>query len=227
MLKLEEIADDFYQISDIDLRDLSKLDFWLFDLEATGLDTTVERVTQIAGMPLEAGMMREDDAFSQFVFPGEGVEMPDVVRELTGITLEMLADAPPFSEAWPSCLEAASGADVWVGQSVYEFDVPLLQTELERHGMKNELPPILDTVALATVLLGKPEGRWSTSALIDRFAVDIEGLRRHDALNDVKILGKILIPMLDLAAREHGDRLTIPADQPVKVRRHPPIRNDA
>ncbi len=225
MLKLEEVSDDFYQISDIDLRDLSQLRIWLFDLEATGLDTTVERVTQIAGLPLEAGMMREGEAFSHFVFPGEGVEIPPVVRELTGITLETLAGAPPFPKVWQSCLEAARGADLWLGQSVYEFDVPLLHAEFERHGMKNELPPILDTVALATALLGETEGRWSTSALLDRFAVDIGGLRRHDALNDVKILGRILIPMLRLAQREHGDRLTIPADEPVRVRRHPPIKS--
>ena len=225
ILKLEEVSDDFYQISDIDLRDLSQLRFWMFDLEATGLDTAVERVTQIAGLPLEAGTMRESEEFSQLVFPGEGVEIPPVVRELTGITVDMLADCPPFPEVWQSCVDAARGSDLWVGQSVYEFDVPLLHAEFERHGMKNELPPILDTVALATALLGETEGRWSTSALIDRFAVDIGGLRRHDALNDVKILGRTLIPMLRLAQREHGDRLTIPADEPVRVRRHPPIKS--
>jgi hypothetical protein len=31
--------------------------------------------------------------------------------------------------------------------------------------------------------------------------------------------------MLQRFARQHGDRLQIPADSPLKVRRHPPIRS--
>ena len=102
--------------------------------------------TQIAGVPLERGRILEQQAFTQYVFPGEGVEIPKVVQELTGITLDMLKDAPPLPEAWAACLEAAGGADVWIGQSVFEFDVPLLDAEFARHGMPPGLPPILETL---------------------------------------------------------------------------------
>ena len=227
ILKIEELSDDFYQVSELDLPELSRRRIWLWDLEATGLDTRAERVTQIAGVPLEGGRILEQQAFTQYVFPGEGVEIPKVVQELTGITLDMLKDAPPLPEAWAACLEAAGGAELWVGQSVFEFDVPLLEAEFARHGMPAELPPILDSVVMATALLGEAEGRWSTSALIDRFAVDVSGLRRHDALDDVKILGRILIPILAAFADDRGDRLYVPADEPLRVRRHPPVKNDA
>jgi DNA polymerase III epsilon subunit-like protein len=227
ILTIEELSDQYYQVSDLDLPKLSRTRFWLWDLEATGLDTTRERVTQIAGVPLEGGRIIESEAFSQLVFPGEGVEIPKVVRDLTGIVPEMLVDAPSLPEAWGACLEAADGAHVWVGQSVFEFDVPLLYAEFERHGMPAQLPPILDSVVMATALLGAPEGRWSTSALLDRFAVDITGLRRHDALDDVKILGRILIPLLRLAQADHDDRLHIPPERPVRIRRHPPVRSVA
>ncbi len=226
ILKLEELSEEYYQVSGLDLPDLSRMRIWLWDLEATGLDTAVERVTQIAGVPLQGGTILEDEAFSQFVHPGESVEIPKVVQDLTGITLDTLRDAPPLPEAWPMCLEAAAGADLWVGQSVFEFDVPLLDAEFARHGMPAELPPILDSVVMATALLGEPEGRWSTSALLERFAVDIKGLRRHDALDDVKILGRILIPMLQRFQRDHGDRLVVPRERPLRVRRHEPVRSD-
>ncbi len=226
ILTLEELSEEYYQVSGLDLPDISRMHIWLWDLEATGLDTTVERVTQIAGVPLQGGTILEDKAFSQFVHPGESVEIPKVVQDLTGITLDTLRDAPPLPEAWPMCLEAAAGADLWIGQSVFEFDVPLLDSEFARHGMPAELPPILDSVVMATALLGEPEGRWSTSALLERFAVDIEGLRRHDALDDVKILGRILIPMLQLIQREHGDRLVVPRERPLRVRRHAPVRSE-
>ena len=78
---------------------------------------------------------------------------------------------------------------------------------------------------LATHLLGEPEGRWSTSALLDRFAVDTSGLRRHNALDDVKILGRILLPMLERIRTRHHDRVLIPRENPLSIKRHPPIRS--
>ena len=113
-----------------------------------------------------------------------------------------------------------------MGQSIFEFDVPLLEAEFARHGLPNELPPMLDSVVMATALLGPPELRWSSSALIERFQVDVEGLRRHDALDDVKILGRILLPMLEQFRDEEGDVLLVPADRPLPVRRHPPIKSE-
>jgi DNA polymerase III epsilon subunit-like protein len=80
---------------------------------------------------------------------------------------------------------------------------------------------------MATALLGEPENRWSTSALIQKFKVDTQGLRRHDALDDVKILARILIPMLERFRRCHDDRLRIAAEKPLRIRRHPPIRAES
>jgi len=225
MLRIEEVSDELYQVCDLDWSEISKSRIWLFDLEATGLDTSRERVTQIAGLPIEGGRMLESEAFVSFVHPGEGVEIPQVVQDLTGITLERLEGAPPFREAWPRCIEAAGDADVWIGQSVFEFDVPLLEAELARHAMAPDLPAILDSVVMATHLLGEPVNRWSTSALIDAFEVDTSGLRRHDALDDVKILGRILLPILQRLERAHDDALRIPLDHPLQVRRHPPIKS--
>jgi len=224
ILKIAEVSDELYEVSDLHIADLSQKRLWLFDLEATGLDTTRERVTQIAGIPIENGEIVESEAFVQFVYPGDGVEIPKVVQDLTGITIDMLEGAPSLAEAWPLCVAAAKDADVWIGQSVFEFDVPLLEAEFARHAMPPALPPILDSVVMATFLLGEPQNRWSTSALIDTFAVDTSGLRRHDALDDVKILGRILLPMLERIRQEHDDALHITPERPIGIRRHPPIR---
>jgi DNA polymerase III subunit epsilon len=226
MLRIAPVSDELYAVSELLVPVLSSQRIWLFDLEATGLDTSRERVTQIAGCMFEGGQIREETAFVSFVWPGEGVEIPKVVQELTGITLDKLQGAPAFPEAWRSHLAAARGADFWLGQSVFEFDVPLLEAEFARHRMASDLPATLDSVVLATWLLGPPEERWSTSKLLQRFEVDTVGLRRHDALDDVKILGRLLQPMLRLAAKERGDRIEIPAGAPLHIKRHPPIRRD-
>jgi DNA polymerase III epsilon subunit-like protein len=225
ILEMRDVSEVLYEVCGLSISDFSRLRLWLFDLEATGLDTRVERVTQIAGIPIQNGRILEAEAFVQYVHPGEGVQIPREVQELTGITLEGLAGAPTFPEAWESCIRAANGADLWLGQSVFEFDVPLLEHELTRHGLPKDLPPILDSVVLATHLLGEPEGRWSTSALIQRFAVDTSGLRRHNALDDVRILGRILLPMIERIRKEAGDHVAIPRNSPLRIRRHPPIRS--
>ena len=223
ILDLRPVSDEVYEVSNLLIERFSEQRFWLFDLEATGLDTRRERVTQIAGVPLERGRIVEQEAFTQFVALPDGVEIPPVVRELTGITPDTLKGAPPFPEAWARHLEAAGAQRIWVGQSVFEFDVPLLEEEFKRHAMPVELPPVLDSVFLATHLLGESEERWSTSRLLAHFEVDIEGLRRHDALDDVKILGRILLPMLELIRTERHDAVRVPSDRPVRVRRHPPV----
>ena len=145
ILQIHPVSDEIYEVSDLDLEAFSSLRLWVFDLEATGLDTTRERVTQIAGLPIEGGRILENEAFVQLVHPGEGIEIPKEVEDLTGLTLEKLKDAPPFPIAWRDHLEAARGADLWIGQSVFEFDVPLLEAEFARHGMPPGLPPILDS----------------------------------------------------------------------------------
>jgi DNA polymerase III epsilon subunit-like protein len=153
------------------------------------------------------------------------VEISQEVQELTGITPRMLESAPALPSVWAACVAAADGADLWIGQSVFEFDVPLLEAEFTRHRMSTPLPPILDSVVMATALLGEPDNRWSTSALIQKFGVDTQGLRRHDALDDVKILARILVPMLERFKRCHDDRLRIGAEEPLRIRRHPPVRS--
>lgn len=226
ILRIQSRSEEVYEVSDLDIGGFSSLRLWVFDLEATGLDVTRDRVTQIAGLPVENGRVLEAEAFEQLVHPGEGVEIPKVVQDLTGITLDRLQGAAPFPEAWAACQEAARGCDLWVGQSVYEFDVPLLEAELARHRRPVLLPPILDSVVLARVLLGDPGSRWSTSALVQRFEVDTNGLRRHDALGDVRILGRILLPMIGMLREGHGDRLLVRPDRPVPIRRHPPVKSE-
>ncbi|MEE2702750.1 MAG: 3'-5' exonuclease [Myxococcota bacterium] len=227
ILRIDPVSDETYQVSGLHLERFSDLRIWLFDLEATGLDTSRERITQVAGIRIEAGKTIEESAFTELVFPGEGVEISKEVQDLTGIRLEMLAEARRLPEVWNDCVKAAADCDLWMGQSVFEYDVPLLETEFARNGMPSELPPILDSVVLATSVLGMPALRWSTNALIQRFEVDVKGLRRHDALDDVRILGRILGPITKLIKEEQGDQLRIGLESPLEIKRHPPIKPEA
>ena len=100
MLRIQPVSDDLYEVSDLEIRAFSSLRIWVYDLEATGLDTTRERVTQIAGLPIEGGKIFEDEAFVKLVHSGEGVEISKEAEELTGYTHEKLKDASPSPDAW-------------------------------------------------------------------------------------------------------------------------------
>ncbi len=224
ILEIEAVSEEAYQVEGLEIPHFSELKLWLFDLEATGLDTSRERITQVAGILFQNGECVEERTFNELVNPGSDIEIPREVQDLTGITPDMVADARSLPSVWSDFCDAGAGCDLWVGQSVFEYDVPLLETEFARNGMPAGLPPILDSVVLATALLGKPEIRWSTNALLQRFEATTAGLRRHDALDDVKILGRILSPMTKLIREEFADCVRIGTEGPLEIRRHPPIK---
>jgi hypothetical protein len=145
------------------------------------------------------------------------------VQELTGITPERLRGAPAFPRPEGSTSRPPRRG-LLARQSVFEFDVPLLRPSAHAppHARRAAGDPRLGRGRDAPA--GPPEERWSTSRLLARFAVDTVGLRRHDALDDVKILGRLLAPLLRLALESRGDRLEIPAATPLFIKRHPPVR---
>ena len=80
ILQIRSVSDEFYEVSDLLVENVSEQRFWLFDLEATGLDTTRERITQIAGIPIEDGRIIDDEAFTMYVALDPEVEIPKVVH---------------------------------------------------------------------------------------------------------------------------------------------------
>lgn len=73
------------------------------DLETTGLHTKNDRITEIAALKVIDGEIT--DRFVQLVNPGR--KLDERIVELTGITDEMLADAPFIEEVMPELVEFA------------------------------------------------------------------------------------------------------------------------
>ena len=73
--------------------------FVVFDTETTGLDSNVERLTEIGAVYVENGKINEEKKFCTFVNPGKPI--PQKVVDLTGINDAMVADAPSPEGSYP------------------------------------------------------------------------------------------------------------------------------
>ena len=121
-------------------------EFCVFDTETTGLDPGVEYLTEIGAVIIRNGEVVEE--FDTFVKPGKPITPK--ITELTGITNEMVADAPSEKEALEAFL-AFAGDRILVGHNVHAFDMRFLRAAAKRSGIKLE-PTYIDTLTMAQTM---------------------------------------------------------------------------
>jgi DNA polymerase-3 subunit epsilon len=116
-----------------------------FDIEATGTDTTRDRIVEIAMIKLLPDEKREE----KILRINPGVKISSEVIAIHGITNEDVAAAPSFKEVAVSLLDFLEGCD-FGGFGITRFDIPLLIEEFKRCGItfpKDE-PAILDGLTI-------------------------------------------------------------------------------
>ena len=105
----------------------------VFDLETTGLDLVNDRIIQISYIKVSPNDAEgEEQRKSLFVNPG--IPIPPIVQELTGITDEMVKDAPTFKQLAKSLADTFTGCD-FAGYNSNRFDIPMLAEEFLRAGI--------------------------------------------------------------------------------------------
>lgn len=105
----------------------------VFDLEATGLDLVNDRIIQISYVKVRPNDKDgEEERKSIFVNPGKPI--PAFVQQLTGITDEMVKDAPTFKQLAKQLADSFTGCD-FAGFNSDRFDVPMLAEEFLRAGV--------------------------------------------------------------------------------------------
>lgn len=102
----------------------------VFDLETTGLDIVNDRIIQLSYIKVHPDGKEERE--SLFVNPKKPI--PPLVSELTGITDEIVKDAPAFEELSSYLAEKFRGCD-FAGYNSNHFDVPMLAEEFFRAGI--------------------------------------------------------------------------------------------
>ena len=184
----------------------------VLDTETTGLEWRKgNRVVEIGCIEL-VERRPTGRSFHQYLHPDR--EFEPGAQEVTGLTLEFLADKPRFAEVADRFLAFVDGAELVIHNAA--FDMKFLNAELKMVG-KGQLPwsRALDTLALAREKF--PGAQNSLDALCRRFGIDNSSRTLHGALLDSEILADVYLelvggrqPDLVLAAPE-PQRNTDPA----------------
>jgi DNA polymerase-3 subunit epsilon len=150
------------------------------DVETTGGHAGWHRVTDVAIVAMQGGEVEWE--WHSLVNPGAPI--PPSIQVLTGITNEMVADAPRFEDLAGEILRRLEGR-IFVAHNV-RFDYGFIRTELRRAGHAFSAP-LVCTVRLSRHLY--PDGgRHNLDAVMDRHGITSE--TRHRALPDAQILAR-------------------------------------
>jgi DNA polymerase-3 subunit epsilon len=165
----------------------------IVDLETTGGQPAWDRITEIGVIEIDGFDVASE--WSTLVNPGASIPAP--IQALTGITNEMVAAAPRFTELAGELYERLAGR-VFVAHNA-RFDYGFLRHEFERAGLKF-MAKTLCTVRLSRRLYAEHSSH-NLDSLITRHGIDCRA--RHRALGDADAVWQFL----RIAAREHGDEI--------------------
>src|SRR5262245_24692156 len=154
----------------------------IVDVETTGAHPAWDRVTEIAVVEVDQGDVVTE--WSTLLNPG--MTIPPAIQSLTGITNEMVADAPAFEDLAAEIYERLDGR-VFVAHNA-RFDYGFLRHEFERAGLR------FHARTLCTVKLSRrlyPDyRRHSLDSLIERHGIQCSA--RHRALGDAQAVWHFL-----------------------------------
>ena len=170
-------------------------EFIIFDIETTGLSVLQEKITEIGAVRMQKGEITE--TFSTFVNPEKHI--PEKITELTGISDQMVEDAPSEHDAVKAFLDFCGENAIVVAHNA-GFDTGFIKAAAERNGLAYTLSHI-DTLVLSRGLFPQ-----LSKHKLDTIAKHLKlgSFNHHRACDDAMMLAKIFQVMLQKLKTESG-----------------------
>lgn len=159
----------------------------VIDIETTGGSARLERITEIAVYIHDGKRIVEE--YSTLINPERNI--PYFITSLTGITNEMVEEAPKFYEVARRIVELTEGK-TFVAHNA-RFDYSFIRQEFSMLGY-NFKRPVLDTIALSRRLFPGYKS-YSLGNLCNELGIEING--RHRASGDAMATARLLELLLE------------------------------
>lgn len=167
---------------------ISRTPFIVVDLETTGLEPNLDSIVEIAAVKVLNGEIIDEK--TTLVNPH--IFVPQVTTDITGITTDMLKDAPSFEDVVDDFLGFMGTDSVFTAHNA-DFDFAFFNAHLRRMGRSELANPYACTFKLAKAV--HPNlARYGLGALTEVFAVDLP--QAHRAIHDARATAQLLIKFL-------------------------------
>ncbi|WP_100399318.1 PolC-type DNA polymerase III [Bacillus sp. FJAT-44742] len=173
----------------------------VFDVETTGLSVVYDTIIELAAVKIKDGEII--DRFESFANPHE--TLSNTIIDLTGITDDMVADAPEVGDVLKDFHDFI-GDDILVAHNA-SFDMGFLNAGFKKIGIGAAPNPVVDTLELGRFLYPQLKNH-RLNTLCKKF--DIELVSHHRAIYDAEATGYLLWKMVKDAVEnqiEYHDEL--------------------
>ncbi len=165
----------------------------VFDLETTGFSPVKDKIIEIGAVKVEQGKIT--DKFSTFVNPK--VPIPFQITQLTGITDEMVLEAPDIGAVLPEFLAFVGDAALVAHNA--SFDVGFIEQNCRYQDIMPDFTYV-DTVAMARILL-PTLSKYKLNVVANALHISLEN--HHRAVDDAGATAEIFVRFIEML-RERG-----------------------
>ncbi len=168
---------------------LLALDAVVLDTETTGLDARKARIVQVGAVWVKQGKLADAVVFDRLVNPG--IAIPKATVAVHGISDEMVATAPAFSQLSGE-LETFVGRSLLVGHTI-GYDLEVLKREYDLEGRAWPAWRALDVRTLARIA-----APGLADYGLDRLCewLGVTNMRRHSAIGDARATAEVFVRLL-------------------------------
>lgn len=162
--------------------------FIVVDLETTGLEPKLDKIIEIAAVKVHGGQII--DEWNTLVNPD--MFIPQITTDITGITTDMVKDAPLFPDVVDDFMKFMGEGSIFVAHNV-EFDRTFMNEHLLRFEREALKDPYMCTFKLAKQV--HPNlARYNLGFLAESFGIDLS--QAHRALHDAKATAELFIKFM-------------------------------
>ncbi|SEN57333.1 DNA polymerase-3 subunit alpha [Amphibacillus marinus] len=182
------LVDDGVPIAynEVDLQ-LDNASYVVFDVETTGLSAVYDTIIELAAVKVRDGDIV--DRFERFANPHK--PLSQTIKDLTGITDDMVKDAPEVKDVLAEFREWM-GDDILVAHNA-SFDIGFINQGFKQHGVEKATNPVIDTLELGRFIL--PQLKSHRLNILCKY-YGIELTQHHRAIYDTEATAYLLLKLI-------------------------------